>query len=71
MHWFVINLKKIILGHVLSKNPAARFFQKKSFELILSHHAAVTSWKKSEMFHALIFDNAWKTSFWAHFDQKT
>ena len=35
--------------------------------ILFNFKSAVTSSKKSEKFHALTFDNAWKTSFRAHF----
>lgn len=62
----VIKHEKLILGHVLSQNPSARFFTEKSSCSVLSFYAAVTSHKKSDMFHKLGFDYTWKTSFWAH-----
>ena len=34
--------------------------------ILFNFKSAVTSSKKSEKFHALTFDNAWKTSFRAH-----
>ena len=37
------------------------------FESILSLYTIVTSCKKSENFNTLIFDDTWKTSFYAHF----
>lgn len=63
---FVIKHEKLILGHFLSQNPSARFFLEKSSCSVLSFYAAVTSHKKSDMFHKLSFDYTWKTSFWAH-----
>ena len=32
-------------------------------------YAAITSWKKSEEFHALIFHKTWKTSSWVFFSK--
>ena len=48
MHWFLIKLKKLDLGHFLFKNHSARFFPKKLFCLILILYATVTSCKNSE-----------------------
>ena len=44
-----------------------KIIPKKPFMANLRLFAAVTSCKKSEQFHALTFDNTWKTLFWAHF----
>ena len=41
--------------------------RKKSFVLILSVYVAVTSCKKSETLHALIFNGNLKTLFWIQF----
>ena len=70
MHWFVIKLKKLILDHFLSKNLCKFFPQKSHLSQILSSYGAVTSLKKSEKFHILIFHKTWKTSFWTLLAQK-
>ena len=68
-----IYYKKLILGRFLSKNPSARFFQKKiispKFCSVLNLHTAVTSCKKSETFHAL--KNLISGPYLAHFSPKT
>ena len=71
MHWFLIKLKKLNLGHFLFKNHRARFFPPKLLCSILILYATVTSCKNSEKIHALIFYKTWKTSFWAPFGPKT
>ena len=53
MHRFVMKLTELILSTFLSKNSSTRFFTKKLFESIISIYTAVTSFEKSEKFHAL------------------
>ena len=64
--------KKISFWPLLTqKDLKTKSFPKKSFRSILKLYVAVTSCKKSETFHALIFHQTWKTSFWIHFGPKT
>ena len=56
--------------HFLSKNLSKFFPQKSHLGQILSSYGAVTSLKKSEKFHILIFHKTWKTSFWTLLAQK-
>ena len=56
------HLKNFILGPFLPKNFKTMLFPTKSLLSILSLHATVTSCQQSEKFHALTFDNTWKTS---------
>ena len=62
---FPKNLKNFILGQF---RPL--LVPKNHLHSILSIYTAIIPCKKSEKFHALTFDNAWKTSLWAHFGQK-
>ena len=48
-------LPKKILGHFFPQNASKRLFPKKSFQSALSFYVVVTSSKKLEMFHALLF----------------
>ena len=56
MHRFVIKLKKTHFGSLFDQKPQCKIFpQKNPLESILHLHVAVTSYKKLEEFHGLIF----------------
>ena len=50
-----------------SPKPLNKIFLKLSSRSILRLCVAITSCKRLEKFHALIFHETWKTSFWTHF----
>ena len=52
-------------GELLTQKFQDKAFSKKTLKSILNLYATVASCKKSEKLHAFIFDNTWKTSFWA------
>lgn len=69
MQWLLIIPEKSYFGFLLVKTLENKVIPKKTFVLVLvlSLNVAITSCKKSKRFHALTFNNTWKTLFWIHF----
>ena len=67
MHWLFIIPEKLYYGPFrapFGPKTLKLGFSKKSFKSILSFYPTKTGSKKSENFHLLTFDYAWKTLFW-------